>query len=406
MVMDKDIAIRVNAVSKNFKLPHERADTLKGLFINPFLAKPKKSSEVQQALKKVSFDVREGEFFGIVGRNGSGKSTLLKMIAGIYQPTKGSITVEGRLVPFIELGVGFSPELTGRENVYLNGAMLGFSKKYIDKKYKDIVDFAEIERFMDQKLKNYSSGMQVRLAFSVATILAESDVLLIDEVLAVGDADFQRKCFEYFKDLKKRKKTVVFVTHDMNAVREFCDRAVLIDKSEIIFMGNPSDVATRYSKLFMKNDKISQSKEGQGGKRWGSGGVKFNDIKATISGEYLEVVASAKVNAPIDRMLYGIHVTSQDGKEIVATNNRMIQSDDVTSLVSGKKLQFHWKMLNIFNDGKYYVTLTLVNDNSEILDWHTEAAWFAVKRIARSTTAVIPPLTVDVNRSEVASQST
>lgn len=392
--MHDNIAIKVDSVSKNFRLPHEGAGTLKGLFVNPFSAKPKGGSEVQHALKNVSFDVKEGEFFGIVGRNGSGKSTLLKMMAGIYQPTKGSITVEGRLVPFIELGVGFSPELTGRENVYLNGAMLGFSKKYIDKKYKDIVDFAEIERFMDQKLKNYSSGMQVRLAFSVATVLAQSDVLLIDEVLAVGDADFQRKCFEYFKDLKKRKKTVVFVTHDMNAVREFCDRAVLIDKSEVIFMGRPSDVATRYSRLFMQNNKISGSSNSKEAKRWGSGGVKFTDVQAVVRGDNLEVNARANVSVSVDKLLYGIHVFSQDGKEITATNNRMIQSEDAVNLKPGSKIDFHWNMLNIFNDGKYYISLSLVSDTSEILDWYTEAAWFSVKREARSTTSVIPPITV------------
>ena len=212
--MEDNIAISVKNVSKNFRLPHEKADSIKSVFVNPF-NKNRKKFEVQHALRDISFDIPKGEFFGIVGRNGSGKSTLLKIIAGIYQPNKGSVTVNGRLVPFIELGVGFNPELTGRENVYLNGALMGFSEKEVDAKYKAIVDFAELERFMDQKLKNYSSSMQVRLAFSVATVLAESDVLLIDEVLAVGDADFQRKCFEYFKKLKKDKKTVIFVSHDM-----------------------------------------------------------------------------------------------------------------------------------------------------------------------------------------------
>ena len=217
---DDQTAIRIDNVSKSFKLPDERVDSVKSLFVNPLRSKKGLQTETQHALKNISFEVKKGEFFGIVGRNGSGKSTLLKIIAGIYQPTKGKVTLKGRLVPFIELGVGFNPELTGRENVYLNGALMGFSTKEVGKKYDQIVEFAELERFMDQKLKNYSSGMQVRLAFSVATILAESDILLIDEVLAVGDADFQRKCFEYFKRVKKLKKTVVFVSHDMNAIRE------------------------------------------------------------------------------------------------------------------------------------------------------------------------------------------
>jgi len=199
---DDDIALRVDHVFKHFMLPHERISSVKGLFTNIFNSSALKTKETQHALKNVSFAVKKGEFFGIVGRNGSGKSTLLKMLAGIYQPSKGNIMVDGKLVPFIELGVGFNPELTGRENVYLNGALLGFSHKEVEAMYDEIVTFAELERFMDQKLKNYSSGMQVRLAFSLAT-RAKADILLVDEVLAVGDADFQRKCFDYFRTLKR-----------------------------------------------------------------------------------------------------------------------------------------------------------------------------------------------------------
>ena len=214
--MSDPIAISTKHVSKNFRLPHERASSIKDIFTKPLQAlRGNRTVESQCALKDISFDIYEGEFFGVVGRNGSGKSTLLKILAEIYQPTSGEVSVKGRLVPFIELGVGFNPELTGRENVYLSGALNGFSEKEIDAMYDDIVEFAELEAFMDQKLRNYSSGMQVRLAFSVAT-RSEADVLLIDEVLAVGDADFQRKCFDYFKKLKKDKQTVVFVTHDMN----------------------------------------------------------------------------------------------------------------------------------------------------------------------------------------------
>jgi ABC-2 type transport system ATP-binding protein len=239
-----DVVISVNNVSKTFKLPHEKNTSVKSALINSI--RQKRIYEEQQALKGISFEVKKGEFFGIVGRNGSGKSTLLKIIASIYQPTQGTLEVSGKLVPFIELGVGFNPELTGRENVYLNGALLGFSEKEVSSMYKDIVEFAELGKFMDQKLKNYSSGMQVRLAFSMA-IRSEADILLIDEVLAVGDASFQRKCFEYFKDLKANRKTVIFVTHDMSAVREFCDRAMLINNSENVLIGDPQEVAKEYS---------------------------------------------------------------------------------------------------------------------------------------------------------------
>ena len=190
--MENEVVVKVENVSKNFLLPHERKGSVKGIFTSMF-SKATKKKETQHALKDISFEVKKGEFFGIVGRNGSGKSTLLKILAGIYQPTKGKISTSGKLVPFIELGVGFNPELSGRDNVYLNGAVLGFSTKEVEAMYEEIVSFAELERFMDQKLKNYSSGMQVRLAFSMA-VRANADILLIDEVLAVGDADFQRKC--------------------------------------------------------------------------------------------------------------------------------------------------------------------------------------------------------------------
>lgn len=226
-----DIAVRVEHVSKTFKLPHEQAGSVKNVLVG--LTRRRHGYEVQEVLKDVSFDIKKGEFFGIVGRNGSGKSTLLKILAGIYSPTSGSVTVNGKLTPFIELGVGFNPELTGRENVYLNGALLGFNRKEMDAMYDDIVEFAELEKFMDQKLKNYSSGMQVRLAFSVA-IRAETDILLIDEVLAVGDQSFQEKCFEYFSKIKQSNKTIIFVTHDMNSIERFCDRVFVIDKKKEI----------------------------------------------------------------------------------------------------------------------------------------------------------------------------
>ena len=195
--MSDNNAILVENVSKSFKLPKDNHNGIKQLLINTITGRRKKGYEKQRVLKNVSFEIQKGEFYGIVGRNGSGKSTLLKLLAQIYTPEKGSVKVNGSLTPFIELGVGFNPELTGRENVYLNGALLGFSKSEVEAMYEDIVSFAELSRFMDQKLKNYSSGMQVRLAFSIA-IRAKSDILLLDEVLAVGDEAFQQKCFEYF----------------------------------------------------------------------------------------------------------------------------------------------------------------------------------------------------------------
>lgn len=238
------IAVKVEHVSKSFKLPTEATKSFRTTLVNRF--RGIKGFTEQQVLKDVSFEVHKGDFFGIVGRNGSGKSTLLKIISQIYVPEKGQVTVDGKMVSFIELGVGFNPELTGRENVYMNGAMLGFTKEEINAMYDDIVDFAELHDFMNQKLKNYSSGMQVRLAFSVA-IKAQGDVLILDEVLAVGDEAFQRKCNDYFMERKDSGKTTILVTHDMGAVKKYCNRAVLIEDGLVKAYGEPFDVANQYS---------------------------------------------------------------------------------------------------------------------------------------------------------------
>ncbi|HEM5491483.1 ABC transporter ATP-binding protein [Streptococcus suis] len=241
--MTKNIAVKVEHVSKYFKLPTESTQSLRTALVNRF--KGVKGYKEQHVLRDINFEVEEGDFFGIVGRNGSGKSTLLKIISQIYVPEQGKATVNGKLVSFIELGVGFNPELTGKENVYLNGAMLGFTQKEIDEMYDDIVDFAELGEFMNQKLKNYSSGMQVRLAFSVA-IKAQGDVLILDEVLAVGDEAFQRKCNDYFMERKKSGKTTILVTHDMSAVKKYCNKAVLIENGLVKAYGEPFDVAGQY----------------------------------------------------------------------------------------------------------------------------------------------------------------
>lgn len=257
--------------------------------------------------------------------------------------------------------------------------------------YDDIVKFAELERFMDQKLKNYSSGMQVRLAFSLAT-RAKADILLVDEVLAVGDAAFQRKCFEYFKELKAHKKTVVFVTHDMNAVREYCDRAMLIDNSEVQHIGSPQEIAREYAMLFM--DKASDHAKKGDGKRFGNGDAHITGVRASVQGDDVAVRVTVQVERPVDKLIYGLHIMGQDGAEITAMNNRMIQVPDIEHLQPGQEVHITWKVLNVFNDGVYYVMLTLVDDVANTLDWFVNAASFTVKRLDRSTTPVLPPVTV------------
>ena len=374
--MADDIAIKVEHVSKNFVLPHERVTSIKSAFTSLYKRR-NKSKETQHALRDISFEVKKGEFFGIVGRNGSGKSTLLKILAGIYQPTKGNVQTSGKLVPFIELGVGFNPELTGRENVYLNGAMLGFSRKEIDAMYNDIVSFAELERFMDQKLKNYSSGMQVRLAFSMAT-RSEADILLIDEVLAVGDADFQRKCFDYFKTLKKNNKTVIFVSHDMDAVREYCNRAMLIEKSEVVEIGATDKIARLYKQLFSVEQ--GQLNDAGSGNRWGSSAATTSNVSVNINEKEIIINQVITAHSAIDGCVAGFRIKSATGQPITGTNT-MLEEYKLGKREKGEVYSLHWTVPNIFSAGKLYIDLTIHNVNAtEVYDWWEDAAKFAVKK--------------------------
>ena len=234
--------IDVDRVSKTFRLPHERRTTLKEYFLHPL--RPVRY-EVQRALEDVSFRVEPGEFLGIIGPNGGGKSTLLKIIAGIYRADSGTVRVNGLLSPFIELGVGFNYELTARDNIWINGTLLGLDRRTLRERFHDIVAFAELERFVDQKLKNFSSGMQVRLAYAIA-IQVDFDDLLLDEVLAVGDESFQQRCFETFGRFRADGKTIVLVTHSLGLIERFADRALLLLDGSVGALGDPEDVIVRY----------------------------------------------------------------------------------------------------------------------------------------------------------------
>lgn len=373
--MSENIALSVKNISKNFRLPHEKNSSIKSGIVHAFKKKDK-SVTIQHALKGVSFDIKEGEFFGILGRNGSGKSTLLKMLAEIYQPTDGTVHIQGKLVPFIELGVGFNPELTGRENVYLNGALLGFSRKEIDARYDDIVKFAELEEFMDQKLKNYSSGMQVRLAFSVAT-RAEADILLVDEVLAVGDADFQRKCYDFFSSLKKSGKTVVFVTHDMSAVKEYCDRAILIDNGKITFEGKASKVADEYLKLFNKVDEDSEVIEGDTN-RWGNGHVRVLDHELTVD-KKMRVEFTLKASKAVKDVVIGFRL--YDGTDALLAGASSVNArkgaQRAISFEKGEVKKIIFEGENILGTGDYRLGYTVrLADGITVCDDNDNVARF------------------------------
>jgi ABC-2 type transport system ATP-binding protein len=391
--------IRVTNISKDFLLPHLRQTTLKGKVLNMF--RKSRTIEVQQALRDISFDVERGEFLGVVGRNGSGKSTLLKILAGIYMPTRGSVAVDGKLVPFIELGVGFNPELTGRENVYLNGALLGFARGEVDAMYDDIVAFAELEESMDQKLKNYSSGMQVRIAFSVAT-RAKADVLLIDEVLAVGDAAFQRKCFEHFRALKRRGTTIVFVTHDMGAVRQFCDRAILIEDCSIVAQGSAEGIAARYTELFTPQPAAAPPAEE---KRKGGGAIRYTEVAVpallTEEGSLtleLEAVAQQDVDEPV----YGFLIKSSSGAPVLGTNSAL-KRQPASSVGKGERVRVAWSVPNVFSDGLHHVDLMITDRQGlAIYDWWEEAASFTVVKEEKTPYIVTPDTSLVVSKAGAA----
>lgn len=386
-------AISVQSVSKSFKLPHERHSTIKGIFINLF--RGKRSYEKQQVLKDISFDIKEGEFFGIVGRNGSGKSTLLKLLAGIYSPDKGSIVINGKLTPFIELGVGFNPELTGRENVFLNGALLGFSRREMEGMYGKIVQFAELENFMDQKLKNYSSGMQVRLAFSIA-IQAKTEILILDEVLAVGDIIFQKKCYDYFKQLKKEKKTVVFVSHDTGALQEYCDAGILVESGNIVHSGSIDSTVQKYLEIINKHEGKEQvSETDKPAKRWGSGKARidstrvFHKLGAKSRRPFREkdlimVEVDFVAVEPLDKPVVGVTIKDMAG-QIVFQSNTLWCKVKVKDYAKGAIGTIKWELPNVFNTGTYTIS-PAISDSSgvEIYDWLEDSAKFKVSKEQKS----------------------
>ncbi len=375
-----EAAIRVEAVNKIFKLPYEKHSSLKSAFVNFY--KRRRGYELQKALKNISFEVKPGEFFGIIGKNGSGKSTLLKLLAGIYAPSSGKVEVKGKLTPFIELGVGFNPELTGRENVYLNGALLGLNRKEMHSLYDDIVKFAELEKFMDQKLKNYSSGMQVRLAFSIA-IRVKSDILLFDEVLAVGDAAFQQKCLEVFADLKKKGITILLVTHDMNSVLRFCDRVMLLDKGRIVKEGLPRIVADAYLELNYEVPPEDAEAPGSSPKKiptvqavtiQNSAGQEEHKFQP---GDNLHLTISYKnpKNQPIH---FGLQVFSDDGVYCFGTNTKISGLAGVSKKSGQISLDLNAQLI----PGNYYINAATMNENATTVhDYKVKAGHFRISKV-------------------------
>ena len=352
--------MRIGHVSKAFRLPHQRYHTLKERALHPFRSN---SYDVLQAVNDITVDVAPGEFFGIVGRNGSGKSTLLKCIAGIYDIDAGEIAVRGRLSPFIELGVGFNMDLTARDNVIINAIMLGLTPKQARKRFDAIIEFAELQDFLDLRLKNYSSGMNVRLAFSVA-IQVEAEILLIDEVLAVGDASFQQKCFDEFERLKRAGRTILFVTHDMGTIERFCDRAMLIDKGRVVALGAPADVARRYNALNFGGTVHQRSAErplpeaSRGAVSIVDGWFEDRDglrVAALEQGTPCRACMEVQFNESLDDPIFGFTVRNEVGSTVFATTTEHGHGS-TGHFDAGRTLVVRMEFDNYLTPSRYAVT--------------------------------------------------
>jgi ABC-type polysaccharide/polyol phosphate transport system ATPase subunit len=395
--MEKDLAVKVKNVSKTFRIPHEKVSTLKGAFVS---ALKSHGYEEFKALDDVSFEVKKGEFFGIIGRNGSGKSTLLKILAGVYKSDKGKMRIDGRVSPFLELGIGFNDELSGRDNVYLNAAVLGLSHKQINEKFDDIVEFSELRRFIDQKVKNYSSGMQVRLAFSVA-IHANRDILLMDEVLAVGDTNFQSKCMEEFNKYKDAGKTVILVTHDIAMVQRYCDRAMLLRNGKIEMIGDPEEVGNEYlyqnisdeEKRILNKEKEKAKHNEKTTKEKGVKvseitKVEFLDKEGNIknvfqTGDNISIRVSFEKNKSINDNHFGIAIYNQENTCILGINT-IIDKIDTKKYLEQCFFEVNYKDVNL-GIGTYYVKAGIWgSDASKLIDFLDRSQNFKIHSFSKN----------------------
>ncbi len=385
-VSPREISIDVERLSKSYMIPTQKLDTLKERAVRPF---ERAQYRRLRALDDVSFDVGRGEFFGIVGRNGSGKSTLLKLLASIYRADAGRIRIAGRVVPFIELGVGFNLELSARDNVVLNGVMMGLSPREARWRFNEVIEFAELEEFSELKLKNYSSGMMVRLGFALLT-LVDADVLLIDEVLAVGDAAFQQKSFDAFSRLHREGRTIVLVTHDMNTVQGHCDRAILLEEGQILQQGDAGDVARRYLELNFEHRRADKESEDV---RFHGGGDVAEFLEVRIVDEAGAEVTSIEARQPIrieieieaktriERPMFGFQILDGDGLQIFAPDPWGLD-DPLTdrALEAGDRVRLRAEVANPLASGHYYLNCALgrLSAQMEMMAFRKHAADFVV----------------------------
>ena len=358
--IDAPVVIEARGVEKTFRIPSHRIDSFKERAVRPFA---RLEYRELRALRDISFDIRRGEFFGIVGRNGSGKSTLLKILASIYRADAGTIRMAGRPAPFIELGVGFNPEISARENVVLNGVMMGLSQREARRRVDAVLEFAELEEFADLKLKNYSSGMMVRLAFSVM-LQSDAEILLIDEVLAVGDAAFQQKCRDVFHQMRDAGRTIVLVTHDMTAVESFCHRALLLHDGGLAYIGDPEEVQRRYLRLNF----AGADGDGTAGEAGIVPDVHARLVESWLENDARERVTNVEIGEPIrfgvvlealrnlERPAFGFHCVNADGIEVFVLHRRLtLKQGQPDRLGEGQHARIEGTIQNPLMPGRYFV---------------------------------------------------
>jgi ABC-2 type transport system ATP-binding protein len=366
---DRPVVIEARGIEKTFRIPEHRMDSFKERATHPFT---RAEYRELHALRGISFDVRNGEFFGIVGRNGSGKSTLLKIMASIYRADAGTIRMAGRLAPFIELGVGFNQELTARENVVLNGVMMGLSRREAARRLDAVLEFAELEEFVELKLKNYSSGMLVRLAFSVM-VQSDADIMLIDEVLAVGDAAFAQKCMDVFREKRKAGKTIVLVTHDMATVQSLCHRAMLVHDGELRYIGDPEETALRYYRLNFADGHSPSTAD--------SGGVP--DVHAKVLDAWLENEAGERVESieqgepiglnlvvearrDLERPVLGFHFLNGDGVHVFGFNRTLtLEPGEWDGIEAGRRVRISGNVQNPLVPGRYSINCWICRNRNQ-----------------------------------------
>jgi ABC-type polysaccharide/polyol phosphate transport system ATPase subunit len=400
-------AVVAQDISKTFRVPEERTHTLKERALHPLR---RSSHQSFSALKDISFEVGRGEFFGIAGRNGSGKSTLLKCLAGIYGVDTGQIWMDGRLSTFIELGVGFNPDLAARDNVVLNGIMMGLSPREARARYDAVIDFAELREFEELKLKNYSSGMHVRLAFSVA-IQVDADILLVDEVLAVGDAAFQQKCFDVFNRMRDEGRTIVFVTHDMGSLNRFCHRALLLEKGSMVHLGEPHEVADRYLEINFGRDPEAAAKRVEEG-RGGDGEARIVEAwvedergeRATTLPQGQRITVKALVNflVAVEDPAAGLYVLGDDHVAIIVASSS-VEHERSGRFLAGESALFSFSFENILAPRRYSPLFTLAHRGTglDLMDRFEGAFSFVVTGPDATGGLVDLPVEVGISRSSV-----